>query len=203
MSVAVRGKRGHVRPDSLHVLRGQETRRRILQSARTRVLAEGFEALRLDDLAADAGITKPAVIKSVGGKASILLALSEEDRQTRIGLIEEAIGHRTGLKRRLTELTTHLFELDKPRLNLVQAYIGYLWFWRGDDHDRAQRNIDGLLEIIGELIVSGSTDRPSAGRVRTLSLRLLAGYVIALRDLCYGRSTIPEAVCTVVDFALD
>jgi AcrR family transcriptional regulator len=167
------------------------------------VLAAGFEALRLDDLAADAGITKPAVIKSVGGKASILLALSEEDRQTRIALIRQAIGHRTALKRRLTELTTRLFELDRPRLNLVQAYIGYLWFWRGDEHDRAQRNIDELLAIIGELIVSGSTDDPTPARARTLSLRLLAGYVIALRDICYGRSTVPEAVRTVIDFALE
>lgn len=203
MSVAIRGKRGHVRPDSLHVLRGQETRRRILQSARSRVLANGFEALRLDDLAADAGITKPAVIKSVGGKASILLALSEEDRQTRIELIREAIGQRTGLRRRLTELTTRLFELDGPRLNLVQAYIGYLWFWTGDDHDRAQRNIDGLLQILDELMTAGSAGHPTAERVRTLSLRLLAGYVIALRDLCYERSTIPEAVRTVIDLALD
>jgi len=202
MSVAVRGKR-HVRPDSLHVLRGQETRRRLLQAARARVLAEGFEALRLDDLAADAGITKPAVIKSVGGKASILLALSEEDRQTRIDLIRESIGHRTALRRRLTDLATRLLELDKPRLNLVQAYIGYLWFWRGGDHDRAQRNIDEVLKLIAELISAGSADQPSVERVRTLSLRLLGGYAIALRDLYYGRSTIPDCTRMVIGFALD
>ena len=51
MSVVVRGRRGHVRPDSLHVLRGQDTRRRILDAARARILVNGFEALHLDDLA--------------------------------------------------------------------------------------------------------------------------------------------------------
>jgi AcrR family transcriptional regulator len=87
MGVAITGKRGPVRPDSRNVVRGEATRQRILGAARTRILADGFEALRLDALARDAGITKAAVIKSVGGKARILLTLGDEDRQTRLEVI--------------------------------------------------------------------------------------------------------------------
>src|SRR4051794_30503169 len=102
MSVMVKSKRKPMRPDSRHIVRGQATRGRILAAARARILSHGFEALRLDDLARDAGITKAAVIKSVGGKAAILLTLGEEDRQTRLKVIREAMPLRTGLKRRIT-----------------------------------------------------------------------------------------------------
>ena len=83
MGVVVRGKRGPVRADAANVVRGQRTRERLLHCARERILAKGFEALRLDDLARDAEVTKAAVVRSVGGKPTILLALGDEDRQTR------------------------------------------------------------------------------------------------------------------------
>src|SRR5437763_11171357 len=116
MAVAVRSKRGPVRPDSRNVVRGEATRRRILSAARVRILAEGFEALRLDDLARDAGVTKAAVIKSVGGKASILLTLGDEDRQTRLEVIRREMGKRTRLRRRLVDVIRGFFELDVARL---------------------------------------------------------------------------------------
>ena len=78
MTVVVRGKRGPVRSDSRNVARGRETRQRIIDAARARIARDGFEALRLDDLARDAGISKAAVVKSAGGKASILLTIGEE-----------------------------------------------------------------------------------------------------------------------------
>jgi AcrR family transcriptional regulator len=202
MGVVVRGKRGPMRPDSLHVVRGQQTRRRILDAARARILAHGFEALRLDDLARDAGVTKAAVIKSVGGKASILLTLGDEDRQTRIALIRQAIPLRTGLARRLADLTREFCELDLRRLNVVMAYIGYMWFWTGADHDRAHAMVEETRRLLGELIAAASPARPSEDTLRTLSLRVLGAYVIALRDLCYGHCTRDEAVRFVVEFVL-
>ena len=202
MSVVVRGKRGHVRPDSLHVLRGNDTRRRILEAARRRILAVGFEALHLDDLARDAGVTKAAVIKSIGGKATILLALGEQDRATRLEVLHSAVPLRSGLKRRLTDVVRRLYELDVPRLKLVQAYIGYLWFWADEDHDKVQAHIDGTLEVLGDLIRSAVGPGEAPGRVRTLALRAMAGYVVGLRDLYYGRSNVDEATQLVVDFVV-
>lgn len=203
MGVVVTVKRGPVRRDSRNVVRGQQTRRRILDSARERILADGFESLRLDDLARDAGVTKAAVIKSVGGKASILLALGEEDRQTRLEVIHQSMKLRTGLKRRLSDLLRCLFELDTARRNVVMAYIGYLWFWTDTDHDRAQAMLDDTRALLCELIVLASRTRPSPERLRILSLRLMGGYVIGLRDLRYGRATLDQSVRFVVDYVLD
>lgn len=203
MNVVVRGKRRPMRADSVHLRRGQETRRRILHAARARVLAEGFEALRLDDLARDAGVTKPAVVKSVGGKASILLALGEEDRQTRLAVIRDAIPLRTGLRRRLTAVVRQLLELDRARLNVVMPFVGYMWFWSDEDHRRAQAMVDDTRALMCDLIVAASSSRPSSARLETLSLRLLGGYVIGLRDLCYRRATLDECVRLVVCHCLD
>jgi AcrR family transcriptional regulator len=203
MGVAITGKRGPVRPDSRNVVRGEETRHRILGAARTRILANGFEALRLDALARDAGITKAAVIKSVGGKARILLTLGDEDRQTRLEVIRQAIKRRTGLERRLTDTVRRLFELDFPRLNVVMAYIGYMWFWTDADHDRAQAMVEETRTLLCDLIVAASTRRPNPERLRILSLRVLGGYVIGLRDLRYGHATLDQSIRFVVDYVLD
>lgn len=203
MGVLIQGKRGPVRPDSRNVVRGQETRRRILDAARARILSDGFEALRLDDLARDAGVTKAAVIKSAGGKASILLALGDEDRHTRVDVIRQAMKLRTGLKRRLADMVRRLLEADLARLNVVMAYIGYMWFWTDADHDRAQAMVDDTQALLCELIVAASATRPSSARSRILTQRLLGAYVMGLRDLRYGRATLEEATRFIVDCTLD
>jgi AcrR family transcriptional regulator len=203
MGVAVRGKRGPVRPDSRNVVRGEATRQVILSAARARILTDGFEALRLDDLARDAGVTKAAVIKSAGGKANILLTLGDADRQTRLEAIRQAIGRRTGLRRRLADLIRRLFELDLARMNVVMAYVGYMWFWRGADHDRAQTMVDETRALLCDLIVAASATRLSRERLRILSLRILGAYVIGLRDLRYGHATLDRSVRFVVDYVLD
>ena len=203
MGVAVRGKRGPVRPDSRNVVRGEATRQRILSAARSRILAEGFEALRLDDLARDAGVTKAAVIKSVGGKASILLKLGDEDRQTRLEVIRREMGRRTALRGRLADMIRRLFELDLARLNVVMAYVGYMWFWTGADHDRVQAMVNETRALLCDLIIAASDTRPSPERLRILSLRILGGYVIGLRDLRYGHATLDRSVRFVVDYVLE
>ena len=158
MSVVVRGKRRSVRPDSIHVLRGQDTRRRILVAARARVLADGFEALHLDDLAqrrrSHQGGDRQV---SVGGKATILLALGEQDRESRLERHAPCAhaAHRPQAPACPTSWAGST-SLDLPRLKLVQAYVGYLWFWSGADHDRAQGHVDGTLDLLTDLMRSAA-----------------------------------------------
>ena len=203
MNVAVRGRRKPTRSDARNVVRGQRTRAAILAAARARILAEGFEALRLDDLARDAGVTKAAVVKSVGGKAAILLELGDEDRHSRHALIREALTHRTGLRRRLHDVLRGMLELDCRRLNVVMAYFGYMWFWHGADHDRAQTMTDETRALLCDLIVDCSARKPTSAHLEIVSRRLLAAYVIAVRDVNYGRATLDQAVERALAHVLD
>ena len=203
MTVVVRGKRGPVRSDSRNVVRGRETRQRILDAARVRIARDGFEALRLDDLARDAGVSKAAVVKSAGGKAAILLAIGEEDRQTRLATIQLAMGRRSGLRRRLHDVARDLLTLDVPRLNIVMAYIGHMWFWSHEDHTTAQSMLDETRARLRDLIAAASPARVAFERQDRVALRMLSGYGVGIRDLFYGRSTFDEAARFVVEFALD
>jgi AcrR family transcriptional regulator len=203
MGVVITGRRRPVRPDSIHVERGRRTRRRILDAARLRILREGYDALRLDALAQDVGVTKAAVVKSVGGKASILLELGDEDRQDRLLVIRTALTARTGLRRRLADTLRGMLERDAPRLNVVMAYIGYMWFWTGADHARAQAMLDDTRALLCELIAAASNSRLPAERLENLALRVMSGYAIGLRDVYYGRATLEETVRRVIDHTLD
>ena len=202
MGAVVVGRRA-ARNESRNVQRGQRTRRRILDAARARILATSFEDLRLDDVAADAGITKAAVVKSVGGKGAILLELGDEDRATRQDAIRQAMRRRTALPRRVGDLARALLELDVARLPVVMAWIGYMWFWTGDEHHRAQAMVDETRALLCELIDKASPAGPSTEMARILSLRFLGAYVIALRDLRYGRATLEQSVALVVDYCFE
>jgi AcrR family transcriptional regulator len=202
MGAVVVGKRA-ARKESQNVLRGKRTRRRILDAARARILAASFEELRLDDLARDVGITKAAVVKSVGGKGTILLELGDEDRVTRQDAIRQAMRRRTALPRRVGDLARALFELDVARFPVVMAYIGYMWFWTGAEHERAQTMVDETRALLCDLIVQASPARPPRDFVRILSLRFLGAYVIGLRDLRYGHANLDEAVALVVDYCFE
>jgi AcrR family transcriptional regulator len=202
MGVVVTGKRKPVRADARHVVRGQQTRRRILDGARARILREGYESLRLDDLARDAGVTKAAVVKSIGGKAAILLELGDEDRQQRLEVIRNAIALRTGLTRRLGDMIHAMLLLDAARLNIVMAYVGHMWFWAGGDHARAQSMLDETRAELGRLVTCASRTPMHASHLDTVTLRIMAGYSMAVRDLYYRRATLEQAVRLVVDLAL-
>jgi len=202
MNVVVRARRHPVRADSLHVLRGRKTRRRILDAARARILRDGYENLRLDALARDAGVTKAAVIKSVGGKASILLELGDEDRQERLKVIREAIALRTGLRRRLADVIRRMLVIDSVRLNVVLPYIGHMWFWSGADHDRAQAMLDETRAHLRQLVSAASRPPLPAASTDTIALRVMSGYALALRDLYYRRAPLDDAVRLVTEHAL-
>jgi AcrR family transcriptional regulator len=202
MSGVVRGKRRPTRPDSLNVVRGQETRRAILAAARGRIIAAGFEALRLDDLAADVGITKPAVIKSVGGKSTILLTLRDEDRQERLNVVRAAGRVRGTLRTRLLHVARAALALEQPRIELVNAYIGYGWFWTGKDHLRVEEGLKEVRDSLAELIAA-IEPQMSPVRVQAMTWRMVAGYVVALRAMYNDKITVEAAAALAVGIAVD
>ena len=92
-----------------------------------------------------------------------------------------------------------LYDLDLARLNLVMAWIGYQYFWSGDDHVRAQEMIDDTRRHVCDLVMAASTPRMAQPKAHVLATRILAGYVIGLRRIRYGRVTLDEAVVEVLD----
>jgi AcrR family transcriptional regulator len=58
-----------------------ERRQLILRAAMNRFGATGYDATRLDDIAADAGVTKPIIYRHFGSKKGLYLAVLERHRE--------------------------------------------------------------------------------------------------------------------------
>ena len=69
--------------------------------------------------------------------------------------------------------------------------------------ERFQAVLDDTRKHVHELIVAASSPASTPQRAEALAFRVLAGYVIGLRRLRYGRATLDEAVATVIEHTLD
>jgi len=56
---------------------------------------------------------------------------------------------------------------------------------------------------VRDLIVAASAKPPTLERAEVLAFRVLAGYVIGLRRLKYGRATLDDAVGHMLDHVFD
>jgi AcrR family transcriptional regulator len=75
------GQRGHVKVTAMARLRDdhvEATRRALLAAARRRFGTQGYGATSLDDVAADAGVTKGALYHHFRGKEHLFLAVYDE-----------------------------------------------------------------------------------------------------------------------------
>ncbi len=84
-----KGRRRRVRPAPRVRRTGAEARRAILLAAERRLVRGGPEALRLQEIAADAGISHPAVLHHFGSREGLFAALVEHAlARLEAGLIE-------------------------------------------------------------------------------------------------------------------
>ena len=65
-------------PESRRTKNKAKRRDTILREARTLIASEGFEALKIRDLAARAGLTVPTIYNLIGGKREILAVMIEQ-----------------------------------------------------------------------------------------------------------------------------
>jgi AcrR family transcriptional regulator len=65
-----------------------ERRELILRAAMNRFGASGYDAARLDDIAADAGVTKPILYRHFGSKQGLYLAVLARHREDLPGFLE-------------------------------------------------------------------------------------------------------------------
>jgi AcrR family transcriptional regulator len=95
--------------------RTRATRRKLLDAA-TRIFAQdGFEAARLEDIAAGAGYTRGAFYANFKSKEDIFFALFEEWVRERIESLTSALRRHSDPGEKLVSLRTHYAELATDR----------------------------------------------------------------------------------------
>jgi AcrR family transcriptional regulator len=87
-----------------HQQRTEETRRRLLEAALRVFTRDGFEASRLEDIAAEAGHTRGAFYANFATKEELFLALLEQEAASRIKQLEKTLEACASLEHRKAAL---------------------------------------------------------------------------------------------------
>ena len=95
--------------------RTRATRRKLLDAAKRIFAQDGFEAARLEDIAAGAGYTRGAFYANFKSKEDIFFALFEEWVRERIESLTSAIHRHSDPREKLAALRTHYAELATDR----------------------------------------------------------------------------------------
>jgi AcrR family transcriptional regulator len=121
LSMTARGKRSRGRVSlpagsrKRQAERTRATRRKLLDAAKRIFAQDGFEAARLEDIAAGAGYTRGAFYSHFKSKEDIFFALFEEWVRERIDSLTSALRRHSNPADKLVALRTHYAELATDR----------------------------------------------------------------------------------------
>lgn len=132
--------------------RTRTTRRKLLDAA-TRIFAQdGFEAARLEDIAAGAGYTRGAFYANFDSKEDIFFALFEEWVRERIDSFTTAIRRHSHPPDKLVALRTHYAELATDRrLVLISMEFKLFAMRHPEAHARLRSRHRRIRASFGEL----------------------------------------------------
>src|SRR5215469_17528104 len=92
------------KPPNKHQERTEETRRVLLKSARLIFARDGFEACRIEDIAAAAGYTRGAFYAHFGTKEELFFALLQEETDRHATSIRAILEDNDSVERRIAAL---------------------------------------------------------------------------------------------------
>src|ERR1700674_2111035 len=101
--------------------RTETTRRKLLETAKRIFARDGFEAARLEDIAAGAGYTRGAFYANFCGKEEIFFALLEQWVRQHIDPVMTAVRKQKSPERKLAALRKYYTEIATDRRVVLNA----------------------------------------------------------------------------------
>jgi AcrR family transcriptional regulator len=151
-------KRGRARPPlpsrsrTRQTERTRATRRKLLDAAKRIFAQDGFEAARLEDIAAGAGYTRGAFYANFKSKEDIFFALFEEWVRERIETFTSAARRHSDPAEKLAALRTHYAELATDRrLVLISMEFKLFALRHPEAHTRLRNRHRRIRASFGEL----------------------------------------------------
>src|SRR5438067_7338203 len=149
-------------------MRGTERKAQILRVARKVFGSKGFHGVSMDDVAREAGVTKPILYDHFSSKEALYLALLDADAQALEDRIRNALAAPTGNRERIRASFQAYFDFVDEHAEgfrlLMQETVGT------DDVFRSNvgRVRDRIMQEVSDLIVresQGTIDRDEADDV--------------------------------------
>ena len=173
LSLPARGKRGRRRAALASPARTRQsdrtraTRRKLLDAAKRIFAQQGFEAARLEDIAAGAGYTRGAFYANFKSKEDIFFAIFEEWVRERIESLASAVHRHSDPDDKLVALRTHYAALAKDRrLVLISMEFKLFALRHPEAHarlrSRHRRIRASLAELFSEIMTALGRELPIA-----------------------------------------
>ena len=134
-------------------MRGPERKAQLLQVARKVFGAKGFHGVSMEDVAREAGVTKPILYDHFSSKEALYLALLDADAQTLEDRIRAALAAPTGNRERIRAS--------------FQAYFDFV-----DEH------AEGFRLMMQETVGADDVFRSKVGRVRDRIMREVSDLIV-------------------------
>jgi len=159
LSIPANGKRGRARlplardSRSRQSERTRETRRKLLEAAKQIFARDGFEAARLEDIAAGAGYTRGAFYANFRSKEDIFFALLEEWVRERIESLTDALRDHPDPGKKLAALRKHYAGVARDRrLVLISMEFKLFAMRHPEAHARLRSRHRRIRASFGELL---------------------------------------------------
>src|SRR5271168_4284467 len=132
----------------------RDATRRKLQLAAEKIFArDGYEAARLEDIAARAGYTRGAFYANFASKEDIFFALLEQTVGRRIAEVNELLGRHDNPQQRLRALREHYAQIAKDRrLALLSLEFKLFAVRHPEAHARLRARQRGLRSCGGDIV---------------------------------------------------
>jgi len=142
-----------------------ETRQEILRAALKRFAHAGYAATSVQQIVAEAKVSKPTLYYYFRDKAGLFQSLVNEAHDERYRLMHEAAAGGSGLRAKLVEILSVLFEYfgknrELMRISLATAFASPGEMPRGLRYvEKCERNFEFIHSLIKKARADGELDR--------------------------------------------
>lgn len=138
-----------------------ETRQGILRAALKRFAHAGYAATSVQDIVADARVSKPTLYYYFADKAALFQALVSEAHDERYRLLQEAAARANGFREQLVEILNALFDYFQKNRELMRISFATGFASPGEVPaglrytDKCERNFEFVHSIMKRALVAG------------------------------------------------
>jgi AcrR family transcriptional regulator len=141
-----------------------ETRQEILRAALKRFAHAGYAATSVQQIVADANVSKPALYYYFKDKAGLFQALVNEAHDARYRLLQEAAARSSSIRGQLETILTALFDYFAENRELVRISFATMFAAPGEVpegltcQEKCERNFEFVHALIRRARESGELD---------------------------------------------
>jgi AcrR family transcriptional regulator len=147
-----------------------ETRTQILRAALKCFAHSGYASASVQQIVSDAKVSKPTLYYYFKDKAELFQALVHESHDQKLQLMKEATARATGLRARLVEILTSLFDYYDENRELVRISLATAFASPGElptslrYADKCERNFEFVHSLMKSALQAGELRSQFTGR---------------------------------------